>query len=74
MAIITGALRTRRTLRVAGGSCRGANFRAGIDFAVAAGFGVEQCLGFSLRFFEFQFFGVVFAHAAVRRRHDSCLG
>src|SRR5271169_4821155 len=60
IAIITGT-RALGSLSVTCRRGRSANFHAGIDGTIAAGFGVEHGLGFSLRFFQFQFFAVFFA-------------
>src|SRR6202034_2486563 len=70
LPVETGA-RTRHTLRVTGRSRRSANLSPHVGVASSASFGIEQSFGFSLRFFQFKFFGVVFALrcSAFRRRY-----
>ena len=60
LTIKTGT-RTLGALRVTGSRGWSADFDAGVDRAVAAGFGVEHGFGLGLSLFEFEFFGVFFA-------------
>ena len=52
--------RTRRALGVGRGTGRSADFDAGIDGAVASGFGIEKSFGFRLGFLELRFFCLFF--------------
>ena len=74
-ALVAGAImagtRTLGALRVSGGCRRSANFDAGIDGAVAAGFGVEHGFRFGLSLFEFEFFAVLFAFGGSCLRRDA---